>query len=79
MTKNIRWGILSTGRIVHCFTEGLSRLDDAKLTAVASRSQQKADTPSALRSFTWGSWPFCLDYHRRKLFLTFLNVKCYLG
>ena len=43
MAKKIRWGILGTGSIAHKFAKGLSVLQDAQLTAVGSRSQQKAE------------------------------------
>jgi predicted dehydrogenase len=40
--KTIRWGILSTGYIVHQFAEGLAVLPDARITAVGSRNRDKA-------------------------------------
>jgi len=38
-----RWGILSTGSIAKKFAEGLAVIEGAELTAVGSRSQEKAD------------------------------------
>lgn len=42
MKKTIRWGILGTGRIANSFAEGLSVVDRAELTAVGSRSIERA-------------------------------------
>lgn len=39
-----RWGILGTGGIAAAFAEALSGLEHAELTAVGSRSAQKAET-----------------------------------
>ena len=44
MDKIIHWGILGTGTIAKKFAEGLQALPDAKLVAVASRSQAGADS-----------------------------------
>ena len=41
--KMIRWGILSTGVIAKNFAETAKQMADVKITAVASRSQKKAD------------------------------------
>lgn len=43
MNDTIRWGIIGTGSIAHQFAQGLKVLDDAKLTAVTSRTQASAD------------------------------------
>ncbi|MBF0244359.1 MAG: Gfo/Idh/MocA family oxidoreductase [Planctomycetes bacterium] len=43
MSREIRWGILGCGNIANKFAEGLKVLDNARLHAVASRSQAKAD------------------------------------
>ncbi|MEZ4885560.1 MAG: Gfo/Idh/MocA family oxidoreductase [Chitinophagales bacterium] len=43
MSKTYNWGIIGLGRIAHQFAQGLSVLSNAKLYAVASRSQDKAD------------------------------------
>jgi predicted dehydrogenase len=40
---NVRWGIAATGGIARKFAEGLGRLKDADLVAVASRSKARAD------------------------------------
>lgn len=42
--KTVRWGILSTGNIAHEFLEGLAGLPATKVTAVGSRSLEKANT-----------------------------------
>src|SRR5215813_12044980 len=39
----VRWGILGAGSIANRLAEGVLVLPDAKLTAVGSRSQEKAD------------------------------------
>lgn len=41
--KVIKWGIIGLGNIAHKFAEDLVTLNDSKLYAVASRSQQKAN------------------------------------
>lgn len=41
--RNIRWGIIGLGNIAHKFAKDLLTLTDAKLYAVASRSQEKAN------------------------------------
>ena len=41
--RMIRWGILSTGTIAKNFAETAKKMADVKITAVASRSQKKAD------------------------------------
>lgn len=41
--KIIHWGIIGLGNIAHKFTQDLLTISDAKLYAVASRSQEKAD------------------------------------
>ncbi|HEY5111261.1 MAG TPA: Gfo/Idh/MocA family oxidoreductase [Acidimicrobiales bacterium] len=43
MTKPLRWGILSTGRIAHTFASDLAFIDEGVITAVGSRSQSSAD------------------------------------
>ena len=43
MSAAIRWGIIGTGFIAHQFARGLAVLDDARLTAVASRTKESAD------------------------------------
>ena len=45
--KTYNWGIIGLGTIAAKFAEGLSYLPNAKLFAVASRSQQKADNFAA--------------------------------
>lgn len=42
MKKNINWGILGTGRMAEIFTSELLRLPGCKITAVGSRSAEKA-------------------------------------
>jgi len=44
MEQNIRWGILGTGGIAKKFALGLESVPDATLTAVGSRSPDKAET-----------------------------------
>jgi predicted dehydrogenase len=41
--STVRWGILAPGNIAKRFAEGLKALPDAKLVAVGSRTQEKAD------------------------------------
>ena len=41
--KEIRWGIIGLGNIAHKFAEDLLTIEDAKLYAVASRTQEKSD------------------------------------
>ena len=43
MTKKLRWGILSTGRIAGIFAQGLARAENGRLVAVGSRTQANAD------------------------------------
>lgn len=43
MQKIYNWGIIGPGRIAHKFTEGLKELSNARLLAVASRVQERAD------------------------------------
>jgi predicted dehydrogenase len=42
MADKIRWGILGTGNMARQFAAGLATLDDAVLTAVASRTLNNA-------------------------------------
>jgi predicted dehydrogenase len=42
MRRTIRWGILGTGRVARHFAEGLRQLEEAELTAVASRTPGRA-------------------------------------
>lgn len=42
-SDTIQWGILAPGSIAHQFATGLQSVPDAKLLAVGSRSQEKAD------------------------------------
>ena len=41
-TNKIKWGVVGCGRIAHKFVSDLALIDDAELTAVASRSLDKA-------------------------------------
>lgn len=43
MSKTYNWGIIGPGKIAHKFAQDLSKLDNARLSAVASRSQDRAD------------------------------------
>src|SRR5207249_10289557 len=43
MAPTIRWGILGTGAIAKKFAAALQLLPDAKLVAVGSRTQEKAE------------------------------------
>lgn len=43
MNKTINWGIIGLGNIAHKFAKDLLTIDDTKLYAVASRSQDKAN------------------------------------
>ena len=45
--ERIRWGISSTGRIAADFAKALTRVDDAELAAVSSRTQDRADAFAA--------------------------------
>ena len=40
--KKYRWGIVGTGRMCNAFCRALQLLDNAEITAVCSRSQEKA-------------------------------------
>jgi predicted dehydrogenase len=42
MAKTLRWGIIGPGRIAHKFAKGLDFVDGAELTAVGSRSIDRA-------------------------------------
>ena len=44
MATHIHWGILGTGRIAGIFAEGLAESKTGTLVAIASRTQEKADT-----------------------------------
>ncbi|WP_298494729.1 Gfo/Idh/MocA family oxidoreductase [uncultured Algibacter sp.] len=44
MNKTINWGIIGLGNIAHKFATDLLTIEGAKLYAVASRNQDKADT-----------------------------------
>lgn len=41
--KKIQWGIVGCGKIAHKFCQDMALIEDAELTAVASRSLQKAE------------------------------------
>ncbi|WP_303315690.1 Gfo/Idh/MocA family oxidoreductase [Flavivirga abyssicola] len=43
-SKTINWGIIGLGNIANKFAQDLLTIEDAQLYAVASRSQEKADT-----------------------------------
>ena len=43
MSKTINWGIIGLGKIAHKFATDILTVDGAKLYAVASRNQDKAD------------------------------------
>lgn len=47
MNKQVRWGILGTGKIARAFAAALADLPDAVLAGVASRSGDKADAFAA--------------------------------
>lgn len=42
MSKTYNWGIIGPGKIAHKFAQDLAGLDNARLSAVASRSQERA-------------------------------------
>lgn len=44
MTDTIKWGIIGLGNISNSFCTGVQSMDDAEVYAVASRSQEKAQT-----------------------------------
>ncbi len=44
MTEKFKWGIIAPGRIAHTFAEGIKTLPDAEVYAIASSSQERADT-----------------------------------
>jgi len=44
----INWGIIGCGNIANVFAQGLNKLDNGKLLAVASKSQERASTFSSL-------------------------------
>ena len=58
MDVPIRWGILATGGIAAKFTEDLTRLPDAEVAAVGSRSLAAAETFAATHGIprAYGSW-----------------------
>ncbi|KGE89628.1 MAG: Gfo/Idh/MocA family protein [Phaeodactylibacter xiamenensis] len=43
MSKTWNWGIIGPGKIAHKFAQDIAKLDNARLSAVASRSQDRAD------------------------------------
>lgn len=58
MNKKINWGIIGLGSIAHKFAKDLLTINDATLYAVASRSQEKADT-------------FALEYQANKAYSSY--------
>ena len=40
----IKWGIIGTGNIAHKFAEDMNQVQDGEIVALASRSQERADT-----------------------------------
>ncbi|MGA1226615.1 MAG: Gfo/Idh/MocA family protein [Tamlana sp.] len=60
-TKCINWGIIGLGSIAHKFAQDLINLNDSKLYAVASRTQEKADA-------------FALKYNATKAYATYEDL-----
>ncbi len=42
MTNGIRWGILGTGKVARLFAKGMAAVDDTRVWAIASRSEERA-------------------------------------
>lgn len=61
MADKIKWGILGTGKIAHKFTADLLLVQQAELTAVASRSIEKAAR-------------FGAEFHSAKYYGTYLEL-----
>ena len=59
--KIINWGIIGLGSIAHKFAKDLLTINDAKLYAVASRSQEKADT-------------FAAQYQSKKAYNSYMDL-----
>ncbi|MFF1872196.1 Gfo/Idh/MocA family protein [Kitasatospora herbaricolor] len=57
-TPPVRWGILATGAIATAFAEDLALLPDARLTAVASRTEESARRFAGRHGIprAYGSW-----------------------
>ena len=43
MANKVRWGILGAGRIAHTFAKDIAYCKNAKLIAVASRSEERTN------------------------------------
>lgn len=63
MDKIYNWGIIAPGKIAHQFAQDLAKLDGARLSAVASRSQQRADAFAQQygATFAYGSYEALMD------------------
>jgi len=63
MDSVYHWGIIGPGKIAHKFAQDLAQLDNAKLSAVASRSQERAQQFARQYGapYAYGSYESLLD------------------
>ena len=63
MDSTFNWGIIGPGKIAHSFAQDIARLDNARVSAVASRSQERAEAFARQYAapYAYGSYEALLD------------------